>query len=226
MVDASSGAGQRAVPWWRFSLKQLLLATAIVALGCVALRNANATWVAAMFGLAWLALAASLLLALYREGPIRAFWIGFATLGWLYMLLLLYAWSFVADPNAAWNTPPRRHNLITTHLAHVLYDWFFTEPEPRGIGGTGPMQGAISMTAGSMGPYPGGMSSADGGMMPGAGGIPGMGMGGMPGGMGGGPTFTGPSQDDFTNVAHTLWTLLLAFCGGWFARWVYATRGR
>ena len=41
-----------------------------------------------------------------------------------------------------------------------------------------------------------------------------------------GPTFTGPSQQDFAFVAHALWTLLLALCGGWFAQWVYATRGQ
>lgn len=72
------------------------------------------------------------------------------------------------------------------------------------------------------------MGSSDG-SMGGPGGMPGaMGMGGMMGSAGGAttPPFTGPTQDDFTSVAHTLWMLLLAVGGGWFAQWLYATRSR
>ena len=71
------------------------------------------------------------------------------------------------------------------------------------------------MSGGMEGMYVSGTS------MPGGGGS---GFGPM-GGMGGAvqPAFTGPSHGDFVNVAHSLWALLLAACGGWLARWLYAT---
>ena len=34
---------------------------------------------------------------------------------------------------------------------------------------------------------------------------------------------TDPAYVDFLNTSHALWTLLLAACGGWLARWIYAT---
>ncbi len=240
MADASSGARLRAVPWWRFSLKQLLLATALVAVGCVALRSANTTWVGVMFGLTWLALAASLLLALYRDGPSRAFWVGFAALGWLYLLLLMYCWN-LPEGVYRWGTPLRSDELITTRLSHKLHGWMYPVPTgsqpvypgasasggmPMGSGGAN-MNDGMSGYGGSMGSSDGGMSGGD--MMAGSGGgMPGGFFGGMPGGMPGPvvPAFSGPSQQDFTNVSHALWTLLLAFCGGWFAQWLYATRGQ
>ncbi len=246
MAEANHGAQASALPWWRFSLKQLLLATALVAVGCVALRNANTTWVGAMVGLTWIALAASLLLAVYRDGQLRAFWVGFAVAGWLYLVLPIYGWSFMS--NLQGNT------VITTRISHWAYDRLYSEPVPPPASGYGPpMSGGMAMGSGGgdmysggMSGYPGGMGSSggdmgssyggmsDGSMMAGSGGgMPGMGgmggtYGGMPGGMTGPvvPAFTGPSQQDFTNVSHSLWTLLLAFCGGWFAQWLYATRGR
>jgi hypothetical protein len=217
MAEANHGAQESALPWWRFSLKQLLLAMAYVALGCVALRSANTTWVGAMVGLTWIALAASLLLAMYRDGQDRAFWVGFAVAGWLYLLLPVFGWSFMS--NLQGNT------VITTRISHWAYDWLYAQPLPAPASGFGP---PMSGYGGSMGSADGSMMGGPGGGMPGMGGMSGMGMGGMPGGPGGPPfpTFSGPSREDFTNVSHALWTLLLAFCGGWFAQWLYATRGR
>ena len=37
-------------------------------------------------------------------------------------------------------------------------------------------------------------------------------------------TAAGPKADNFVNVAHALWTLVLAACGGKFARWLYQSR--
>jgi hypothetical protein len=36
--------------------------------------------------------------------------------------------------------------------------------------------------------------------------------------------FSSPAPDDFVNVAHAFWALLIALCGGWFTGWVYTTR--
>ena len=87
------------LPRWSFGLRQLFLWTAAVALGLVALRSASANWVAAIMALTLYVLAVSVLLVVFRRGPQRAYWIGFATFGWLYLLLLAASWQPV-DPNA------------------------------------------------------------------------------------------------------------------------------
>ena len=237
MADSSSGVRTSAPSWWRFSLKQLLTATAIVALGCVALRSANATWIGAMFGLVWLTLAASLLLAVYRDGQSRAFWVGFALVGWLYLLTPWFGSSIGSGLHPDY--------LVTSRLSHRAHDWLYPQPAypPGGYGG---MMGGMSMGPGGpgmdggsgYGSAMGGYGSSDAGMAGSGeygsgspGGMPGMpGMGSMMCGMSPGgppvPVVTGPSLLDFTNVSHALWTLLLASCGGWFAQWLYASRER
>lgn len=212
-------------PQWRYSLKQLFAWMALFALGCVALRSANTTWVSAMLGLTLLTLAASLLFALYREGRDRAYWIGFATIGWLYVLVLLYAWSL--DVGRYGGNPLNPADLVTTRLSDKVFAWMYpprvvSQPAGYGMGGMSPPGGGPMTMGGMAEGMEGGMGAA--GAM--------MGYGSMAGAptMSGTVTFTlpaiGPSQQDFVNVAHALWTLLLAACGGWLAMWIYATRGK
>ncbi len=68
-------------PTFRFSLRQLLLGTALVAVACVALRSASPTWVAALLGLTLFALTAAVPLTIFRQGANRAWWFGFALFG-------------------------------------------------------------------------------------------------------------------------------------------------
>jgi hypothetical protein len=179
-----------------FSIRQLFVWTAFIALECVALRNAGDAWVAAMFSLALVILASALLLVLFRVGSQRAYWSGFAMCGWLYMLVLMYGWSLdsVKD-NRAWYLPLGPNNLATSQLSMAcykqVYTWIARIPDTN----------SAAATTGSFGG--------------------GLGMGGF----GGTPVATprGPAQHDFVNVAHAFWTLLLATCGGWFARWLYLT---
>ena len=102
------------LPRWSFGLRQLFLWTAAIALGLVALRSATMTWVAAMLGLALAVLTVSILLVIFRRGPQRAFWIGFATVGWMYLLLVVVSWTLARM--AADDNPLRAHNLITQQL--------------------------------------------------------------------------------------------------------------
>ena len=190
----------------RFSIRHLLLWTAAIALGCVALRSASPGWVSAMSGLTLLVLATASLLATFRQGTDRAHWTGFAAFGWLYLLLLMFGWS--ADANS-WDNPFRPYNLATAKLSTWLYDRMYSQPQVQ------------YTTAASNDPFGGAPMSMGMGMPVGMGPMSGS-MAGMPGG-GGPPAFTGPSQHDFINVSHSLWTLLLAACGGWLARWIYAT---
>jgi hypothetical protein len=68
MAEASHWSPLIESPWWRFTLKHLLLAIAVVAVGLVALRNASSAWVAALFAVTYLTLASALLLAVFRRG--------------------------------------------------------------------------------------------------------------------------------------------------------------
>jgi energy-coupling factor transporter transmembrane protein EcfT len=191
---------------WSFGLRQLFLWTAAIALGLVALRSATMNWVAGMFGLALALLVASVLLVVFRRGPQRAYWIGFATVGWLYVLLLATSWMPV-DPNSENDTPFRPYNLATQRLSNAAYHWLYDDAFEK--------YHAMGYAGGSMGGrgYSGGPRV-----------YPILGM--MPGGMGAAPPPgppPGPNETDFVNVAHALWTLLFAVIGGCVAYWLYMT---
>jgi hypothetical protein len=187
-----------------------------VAIACLALRNASGAWVSAMLGFALILLTAAVLLAVFRRGSSRAFWIGFAVCGWTYVLVLMYGWNL--QPNTMFFNPLKSDELVTSRVSTwaylKAYPWI-AWPTPAGQqvfagGGMGGLGG---------GGFGGSSMTSTGGFAFG---------GGYPGGTAGfgfagtGP-FGGPIQQDFVNVAHALWTLLIALCGGWFARWAYAS---
>jgi hypothetical protein len=209
---------------WSFGLRQLFLWTAAIALALVALRSASTTWVAGMLGLAFVTLTASIQFAIFRQGPRRAFWMGFATFGWAYLLLLLVSWTL--GRSTVNDSPLRAQNLPTQQLASGSYHWLYDEAFEKYN---------VSVSMSSVGSYPGygGSMGGMGGDMYGGGGMAGdsgmmsSGMPGMPGGLGGpvsppGPP-PGPNVVDFVNVAHALWTLLFAAIGGCLAYWLYMT---
>jgi hypothetical protein len=221
----------------RFTLRQFLIGIAGIALACVALRSASTWWVSAMLGLAFFAMTAALLLVVYRRDAQRAFWIGFAAFGWVYLLLLILGWSIEK------NTPVKTSSLFTDRLSRASYDWLFAKATAQvdggyggyGGGGYGGYSGGGYPAPG----YPGGYPPGPRGRMPG-GYMPGgdMGSGGygsmMPAGSGYGgapsapapPFVAPPSKTDFVNVAHGIWAILLAVCGGWLARLIYITQPR
>jgi hypothetical protein len=182
------------IPRWSFDLRQLFLWTAMIALGLVALRSASTMWAASMLALTLAILASSILLAIFRRGAQRAYWIGFATIGWLYLLLLLASWTL--GRTTANDSPLRAHNLLTQQLSSRSYHWLYDNAfnnyraasyassgygAPPGIPGEGlgPDDGSTAMMSG------GGMSAPYG-----------MGANGpLPG------PVPGPNEGDFVNVA-------------------------
>ena len=208
------------LPRWSFGLRQLFLWTAAVALGLVALRSASTTWVAAMLALTAAALTMSLLLLIFRRGSKRAYWIGFAICGWMYLLLLFLSWTL--GRNTTNNSPLRAPNLVTQKLSSGAYHWLYDEAFEKY---------KASVYANSAGGYSGGgdygadmygVEDSGYGMM--SGGMPGMSGSTMrprPAAPLGPPP--GPNIVDFVNVAHSLWALLLAALGGLVAYWLYAT---
>lgn len=212
------------LPRWSFGLRQLFLWMAAIAVGLVALRSATMTWVAATLGLAIAVLAASILLVIYRRGGQRAYWSGFATFGWLYLLLVFGSWTL--GRMAHDDSPLRAHNLLTQQLSKTSYHWLYDKAFEKYY--------ASGPTGSYFGPMPGGgyvgigmegAADASGygssGMMPG-GGMPSAPYGMGPAGPLPGPA-PGPNESDFVNVAHGLWTLLFAAVGGFLAYWLYAT---
>jgi hypothetical protein len=205
----------------------MFLWTAAIALGLVALRSASPTWVSAMLGLALAVLSVSILFAIFRRGPQRAFWIGFTTIGWLYVVLLFTSWTLGRTTTN--NSPLRAHNLITQKLSSVSYHWLYDKAfdsyNSTVRGSTGQMGSMGAVGYGGM--IPGGEGdSGYGGDVYGGGYSGGMGsvmLGGLSGpvAMPGPPP--GPSESDFVNVAHALWALLFAAIGGALAGWLYAT---
>lgn len=69
----------------RFSIASLLALVFVVALAIAALRAATVAWDIGIFGLTLLVLVSAILLAIHRPDRKRAFWLGFALFGWVYL---------------------------------------------------------------------------------------------------------------------------------------------
>ena len=74
---------------FRFTIASLLVVVLFVAVGFAALRESNDLWESGVFTLTLAALLISILLAVHRTESRRAFWIGFALFGWIYLGLSL-----------------------------------------------------------------------------------------------------------------------------------------
>lgn len=203
----------------QFSLRNLLIAVAAVAVGTAALLNASAWWASLLWGAVLLLLVLAGFVAFFRREAQRAFWSGYLVAGSLYLLLLMYSVPQISQTNT-WMpyAPLNNSNLVTSKLIYWAYSLLPTSkttpalPPPPQPGGTG-------MSAGGV---PGGMT----------GGMPGgtSGFGGMSG-FGGGPFFSGPPNPNyidpemFTEVGQALWMLFFSWLGGTIAFGLFRTRG-
>jgi hypothetical protein len=182
----------------RFSIRHLLTATALVALGCLALLKSSALLAAAMMASIALSLVAAIILAIYRTGDARAFWLGFSVVGWIY-LLLCYGPLFPEN-----NSPFGSTRSATGQLATLLYDRIHSSAAAQLT-----IESATTfVTLTTSNPLP-----------PNA--LPTPPTPGWPVTL---QVATGRDRVDFLNVAHALWALLIAFSGGWFAVWARRTR--
>jgi hypothetical protein len=90
----------------RFRLGTLVRFVLVLGVGLAALRESNDIWDSGVFTLALAALLVSILLAIHRTGQRRAFWLGFALFGAVYLGLSL--------------VPPIEARLITTKALAFL----------------------------------------------------------------------------------------------------------
>jgi hypothetical protein len=221
---------------FQFSIRGLLWAVTFLAVGMAALLNANGLWQGLSWGLAIYALTAAILLAVYRREEMRAFWLGFAVFGWLYLLMFLTSQAPAQFQFWVRSDPLRYQDLFATQLAQWSHQNLLPETRrvaqievtlPPGPSMTGMSSGPGDMDAmmgGASGP-PGGMPGA-GGMMPG--GMMASMMGGM-GPMGGVAMAPNPSYvpiEYFQQIFHALALLLVAAVGGKTCQIIYRTRPR
>jgi len=73
----------------RFTIANLLVVVLFVAVGVAALRESSDIWDSGLFSLTLGILLISILIAVHRTESRRAFWIGYALFGWIYVGLSL-----------------------------------------------------------------------------------------------------------------------------------------
>jgi hypothetical protein len=87
------------------SIAELALVIVVVAIGLAAIRSGSAAWSGAMFSVMAFAMISSFLGVALTRGPRRAYWSGFALLGWSYLILVYVPWlndnagQFLLAPN-------------------------------------------------------------------------------------------------------------------------------
>jgi hypothetical protein len=101
----------------RFSLRGLLGAIGILAVGLACLMFASSPWADTSVSITLGALTVALIGVVYRRGDRRAFWVGFALCGWAYMALSSGSW-FASD---------FRYHLVTTRVLRWAYPWLIPE---------------------------------------------------------------------------------------------------
>ena len=209
---------------FQFSLRNLLVAVAAVAVGTAALLNANSWWASLLWGAALLMLVFAGLLAFFRREARRAFWSGYVAAGSLYLLLLMYSVPQISQSNT-WTPygPLNHYNLVTTKVIAWAYSWLpasKTTPTlpapPNPAGGTG---GAPVM--GSTGTVQLSLAMSNGQTVPN--GVATFGFG-SPFGAPPNPNYI--DQEVFIQVGQALWMLFLSWLGGTVAFMLFRSRER
>jgi hypothetical protein len=89
----------------RFRIAHIILFVVVVAVGLAAIQSGSAAWAGAMFSITFFTMISSFLGIALGRGMRRIYWMGFATLGWSYLLLLYVPWlharvgRFLLAPN-------------------------------------------------------------------------------------------------------------------------------
>lgn len=192
---------------FQFSVRWLLGLVALVAVGCAALFHASPLWTSVVLTVTSALLLTAIVAAACRRGRARAFWLGFAVLGWGYFwvaggmtdLPIPGSWplSFFTQSGE----PP----LATTRLLRWSYGKLFpSAPIPGNNAGMGFFSLAVDET--------------DSPPQTGEAGEP-----GEPGDLQSEADEEDyPAYESFIRVGESLWTLLFAIIGGLLGRFFHA----
>src|SRR5437879_6102675 len=77
---------------FRLSIGGLMMVIVLLGTAFAALRSPTPLWANGWFSLTLAALTLAIPAAVYRCGERRAFWVGFATCGWVYFVLSMAPW--------------------------------------------------------------------------------------------------------------------------------------
>ena len=201
MSEQGASGPRLSSPSWRFSIRTMLIAMAVIAacipLGGYTLRHAS-TWIGSfVFLVTTMLLAGMVCLAFNRQGESRAYWTGAAIFGIAYFLVGGDPWS-----------QPYNYELITETISNAAYDKFYPEGESTtqpDATDPPPVPSPIPPGAEQVNDSALADSSADSGANP----VP-----------------EPPSLRDFVMVAHMYWSLLFALVGGWVSLLMYWTGRR
>jgi hypothetical protein len=94
------------MPKVRFNIAGLLFLVLVLGVALAALRQSSDLWESGFFTATVAILLVSILLSVHRDGLTQAFWLGFAVLGWSYVVLTI--------------VPPIESRLITTKALAYL----------------------------------------------------------------------------------------------------------
>lgn len=77
---------------FRYSIRTLMGGVVLMGVAFAGLRSPTPFWANLSFSLVLAGLVLAVPTAVYRRGERRAFWVGFATFGWVYFVLTLLPW--------------------------------------------------------------------------------------------------------------------------------------
>jgi hypothetical protein len=189
---------------FRFTIASLLGVVVFLAVAIASLREATDLWDCGVFTATAGLLLVSVLWAVHRTGLRRAFWLGFALFGWVYLVASL--------------VPPVESRLLTTTGLHYVDSKVpgrnailtFTVSAPGGTVTTNNAVGSFAFSTG------GSTLAAN---QPGAVRI----WSARTGKLLASPNGT---TENFVRIGHSLLALIMAFFGGHLSRMLYARRGQ
>jgi hypothetical protein len=102
---------------FRFSIGGLMVLIVVMGVGFAALHFPTPLWGNVWFSFPLAALTLAIPAAIYSQGERRAFWVGFATCGWVYFVVSMAPW-FQAETGC---------QLVTTTILDLLGPYFVRE---------------------------------------------------------------------------------------------------
>jgi len=206
---------------FQFSIRSLLLAVLILAVGIVALLNANLWWEAAAWSVALFLLACAILLVVYRRDEQRAYWLGFAIFGGLYLSAFLFVALFDWQAGLLGGASVQYNSFVTTRISQFVYGVVIPEsrraeylsadgnptslPPPFVYGYSAVVPAPVAGSTYTPPPLPPPMPPTSSALT------------------------SNPSYvplEKFVSIAHSLWLLLAAAIGGKVCQWIHRTRPR
>ena len=125
---------------FQFSIRNLLVIVAFVAVGITALFNANVWWGAALWMLVLFMAGSAILLVVYRRESDRAYWLGFLVFGALYLATILWSQVFPSGlvnrlAIAAYGVLPESRTMPDQSVAYTyeLDPYEMPPPPPPGV---------------------------------------------------------------------------------------------